>query len=172
MPYIDFGGGSKQTPVKETPKFFTCDNCIHRHIINKDLFYCTINGTIEFYNTKKSYECIYKSIVPKNRKLVIAVYYIKDDGSFIWTGYTSIFLSSAEKTDDDVIKLFYEKAIPDIQNKLPKTKNLTFVPIIVGEAIENGLFYGIMALMPHFVLNDIISNLNKNINNLGALTDE
>lgn len=172
MPYIDFSGGSKQTPVKETPKFFTCNNCIHRYIINKDLFFCTINGTIEFYNAKKPYECPFKSIENKNRKLIIAVYYIKDDGSLIWTGYTSLFLSDSTKTDDDVVKLFYEKAIPDIQNKLPKTKDLTFIPIIVGEAIENGLFYGIMALMPHFVLNDIISNLNKNINNLGALTDE
>lgn len=167
MPYIDFGGGSKQTPVKETPKFFTCDNCIHRHIISKDLFYCTVNGTIEFYNTKYPYECIYKSVIAKNRKLIIAAYKVKDDGSIAWIGITSIFLSSAEKTDDDVIKLFYEKAIPDLHDKEPKTKYLTIFPIIVGEAIENKLFIAVGDIMPNYILNNIIKEFNSNIDNFG-----
>ncbi len=176
MPYIDFSGGSKQTPLEKNNNSdnnnFTCNNCIHRHIINKDLFYCTITGNVEFYNIKKPFDCIYKNIILKNRKIIIAVYRIKENGVFAWTGYTSIFSSSSEKTDDDVVKLFYEKALPDIHKREPKTKDLVIVPIIIGEAIDNHLFYGFNALMPPYILNDIISNINNNINNLGTITDE
>lgn len=172
MPYIDFGGGSKQTPVKKQDNCSTCDNCIHRYIINKDLFYCTVNGTIQFYNTKYNYDCLFKNTVVKNRKLVIAIYHIKDDGVLAWIGYTSIFLSSAEKTDNDVVKLFYEKAVPDIYKKEPKVKDLFIVPIIVAEAIEHEYFKPIGNIMPFYILSDIVKNLNLNINNLGAITDE
>ncbi len=169
MPYIDFGGGSKQTPVKETEQSHTCDNCIHRCILSKDLFYCTITGIIKFYDCKTSFDCLYKNTKSKLRKVVVAVYHIKDDGTLAWIGYTSLFLSSAEKTDNDIIKLFYEKAVPDLHNKEPKTKNLTIIPIIVGEAIEDNYFIPFNSIMPSHILSNIIKELNDNINNLGAI---
>lgn len=170
--YIDFNGGSKQTPVKKTNPLFTCDKCIHRHIINKDLFFCTVNGTIEFYNAKKSYECPFKFIENKNRKLVIAVHYIKDDGSLIWTGYISLFSVDSNKTDNDVVKLFYEKAILDLYKRSPKSKELCIVPILVGEAIENNNFIPLGNLMPIDTLNNLINNFNDNNNDFGELTDK
>ena len=163
MPYIDFGGGSKQTPVKETNNSCNCDKCIHRYILSKDLFYCTITGNIKFYDYKTPFDCLYKNVKSKLRKVVIAVYHIKDDGT------TSLFLSSAEKTDNDIIKLFYEKAVPDLYNKDSKTKNLTIIPIIVGEAIENNYFIPFDSIMPPYILSNIIKELNDNINNLGAI---
>lgn len=176
MPYIDFSGGSKQTPLEKNNNNdnndFTCNKCIHRHIISKDLFYCTITGNIEFYNTKKPFDCVYKSIELKNRKIIIGIYRIKENGVFVWTGYTSIFSSNSEKTDDDVVKLFYEKALPDIHKREPKTKDLVIVPIVIGEAIEHEYFKPIGNAMPFYILSDIIKNLNLNINNLGAITDE
>ncbi|MBP3201309.1 MAG: hypothetical protein J6M39_06640 [Lachnospiraceae bacterium] len=172
MPYIDFGGGSKQTPVKETNNYHFCDKCIHKYIINKDLFYCTITGQIRFYDYKSYFDCLFKSEVTKLRKLVIAIFIIKNDGSFTWTGYTSIFLSDTTKNDNDVIKMFYEKAVPDIHNKQPKLKDKVIVPIIIGEAIENNFFRPLGDILPNYILSDIIKNLNDNIDNLNALTNE
>lgn len=172
MPYIDFGGSSKQTPVKETEQSHTCDNCIHRYIINKDLFYCTINGNIEFYNCKKPYACLFKNTIIKKRMIVITIYIIKKDGTLTWTGYTSLFSANNEKSDNDIIKIFYEKAVPDICAKQPKFNDEVIAPIIVAEAIENKLFEPIGNIMPHYILNDMIKNLNDNINNLNSLTDD
>lgn len=172
MPYIDFGGSSKQTPVKETEQSHTCDNCIHRFILDKDLFYCTIHGNLEFYNCKKPYACLFKNTIIKKRMIVIAIYIIKENGSFAWTGYTSLFSANNEKSDNDIIKVFYEKAVPDICIKQPKFNDEVIIPIIVGEAIENKLFEPVGNIMPSYLINDIIKNLNSNINNLNSLTDD
>ena len=172
MPYIDFGGGSNQTPVKKDNDSCSCDKCIHKYILSKDLFYCTVTGQINFCNNKSHLNCVFKSETAKVRKVVIAIYDIKDDGTLAWTGWTSIFLADKDKTDNNIVNLFYEKAIPDYNKRNPKIKDLCVVPIIVAEAVEDNFFKPIGTLIPFFILSDIIRNLNKNIDNLGALTDE
>ena len=69
MPYIDFGGGSTQTPVKETFKLFDCNNCIHKCKISNDLFICTINGTFEFNDIKRKENCIYKNVISNEAEI-------------------------------------------------------------------------------------------------------
>lgn len=172
MPYIDFGGGSTQTPVKETEQFHTCNNCIHRYIINKDLFYCTISGNIEFCNCKKPYACLFKNTIANKRILAIAIYIIKEDGTIVWTGAMGLFLADKEKSDNDVIKVFYKKAVPDLYTKEPRFKEKTIIPIIIAESIENKLFKPVGNIMPNYIINDVIKNLNDNINNLDRLTDD
>lgn len=172
MPYIDFGGGSNQTPVKETEQSNNCDNCIHRYNINDDLFYCTVYGNLEFYNAKHSATCFFKKYNARQRTIIIAIHTIKEDGSFVWTGYTSIFSANGEKLDNDVIKLFYEKAVPDICTKQPKLKDKTIVPIIIGESIEHKPFEPVGDMLPNYILKDIIKTFNDNIDNIKGLTDE
>ena len=172
MPYIDFGGGSTKTPVKETEQFHSCNNCIHRYGINEDLFYCTISGNIEFYNCKKPYACLFKNTTAKKRILAVAIYIIKENGTLIWIGGMGLFIADEEKSDNDVIKIFYKKAVPDIHIKEPKLKNEFIIPIIVAEAIENRLFEPVGDIMPNYIINNIIKNLNDNINNLDILTND
>lgn len=172
MPYIDFSGGSKQTPVKEMEQSHGCNNCIHRYIINDDLFYCTVYGNLKFYNTKQSTACLFKSIIAKQRIIIIAIHIISEDGSFVWTGYTSLFSANNEKLDNDVIKLFYEKAVPDICTKQPKLKDKVIVPIIIGESIENKPFEPIGNMISNYILKDVIKTFNDNIDNIDGLIDK
>lgn len=172
MPYIDFSGGSKQTPVKEMEQSHNCNNCIHRYIINDNLFYCTIYGNLKFYNTKQSATCFFKNIIPKQRTIIIAIHTISNDGTFVWTGYTSIFSANNEKLDNDVVKLFYEKAVPDICTKQPKLKGKAIVPIIIGESIENKPFEPVGDMLPNYILKDIIKTFNDNIDDISGLIDK
>ena len=163
MPYIDFGGSSKQTPVKEHNNNFNCTNCIHKCKSSDDLFICTINGTFEFNNIKRKENCIYKNIIPNDRLCCFGIFYIDSDGNKKWTGSMSIFKILNGQMDDNIINVFFNKAFPDFIEHNPSTKDLIVIPILIAEKVNNNYFKPIGNLLPSNVISKIIYDLNNNI---------
>ena len=171
MPYIDFGGGSTQTPVKETFKLFDCNNCIHKYKTSDDLFICTINGTFEFNDIKRKENCIYKNVISNDRLACLGVFYIDSNGDKKWTGSMSIFKTLNGQTDNDIINMFFNKAFPDFIKKNPSAKNLTVIPILIAEKVNSNHFKPIGDLLPLSVINKVIYDLNNNIDKFNDIDD-